>query len=133
MYTWNILDDMFSMTNLLERAFGELSLGKVPAINLSQTDGASQIEALVPGLKQDEIEISFEKGVLTIATREQEEEEQPAGTLIREEYSRPRFRRGLRLANEIDSEGISASLEDGVLRVILPHKAASTPKKIEVQ
>lgn len=136
MYSWNILDDMFSMKNLMERAFGELSSksfsGGTPAINVYETDTASEIKALVPGLTRDEIDITFEKGLLTIATRERKDEQKPDGTVIREECCRSQFRRSVRFAREIERDAISASLENGVLTVTLPHKAESTPRKIEV-
>ena len=116
MYNWNILDDMFSMKNLMERAFGELSSGSfsggTPAINVYETDTASEIKALVPGLTRDEIEITFEKGLLTIATRERKDDQKPDGTVIREECCRSQFRRSVRFAREIERGERSGDVGD---------------------
>ncbi len=136
MYSWNILDDMFSMRELMEKAFGELSgglSGGTPAINVYESETASEVKALVPGYTRDELEINYEKGLLTISSREQNEDKKPDGKALREECCRTSFRRSVRFAKEIDRNAISARLENGVLTVILPHQAESTPKKIEVQ
>lgn len=136
MYSWNILDDMFSMRDLMEKAFGELSgglSGGTPAINVYESETASEVKALVPGFSRDDLEINFEKGLLTISSREQKDAPKPDGKIVREECCRAQFRRSIRFTKEIDRDAISARLENGVLTVTLPHQAESTPKKIEVQ
>ena len=53
MYSWNILDDMFSMRDLMEKAFGELSgglSGGTPAINVYESETASEVKASFPGI-----------------------------------------------------------------------------------
>lgn len=137
MYTWNILDDMFSVRALVERALGESPSNRergLPAINVSETETASQVQALLPGLTRDEIEISFEKGFLTISSAECQENEndQSKERKIREEHCKTEFRRSLRFSREIDQEKITAQLENGVLTITLPYRAETAPRKIEV-
>ena len=136
MYTWNILDDMFSMRDLIERTFSELNTATrtgYPAVNVYDTGSATEVQALVPGLQQSDLDISFENGVLTIASLETETPERSAeGRTLREECRRPCFRRSLRFGPTVDREAITARLKDGVLTVILPRKAEVQPKRIEV-
>ena len=136
MYTWNILDDMFSMRDLIERTFSELNTGNqsgYPAVNIYETETASEVQALVPGLEKTDLDISFENGMLTIASLDSEKSaEKNVSRVVREECRRPRFRRSLRFGHTIDRDAISARLADGVLTIVLPKKAEVQPKRIEV-
>jgi HSP20 family protein len=100
-----------------------------PRIDIVETDNGYLLTADLPGVSKDQLEITIESGELSIiGHRDFQNEGEP---LYRER--RPYgFRRVFELDHSIDSEKISASLENGVLRLDLPKTEEVKPRKIEV-
>ncbi|MBQ8235275.1 MAG: Hsp20/alpha crystallin family protein [Clostridia bacterium] len=85
------------------------------------------IEAELPGFKKEEIDISLEKDVLTVrAQRKEEKEEKDASGYVRKERHYGSYSKSFDLSG-IDSEQISASLENGILTLKLPKKEKEVP------
>jgi HSP20 family molecular chaperone IbpA len=102
----------------------------IPRVDIYETDEAIQIVADVPGVDPDSVDITLEQGVLTINGFAQDI--QPEGyALAYSEYSVGDYTRRFTLSNQIDQEGIEASVKDGVLRLHLP-KAQPSTRKITV-
>jgi len=94
-------------------------------------DGAIELRFDLPGIDADSIDVTVDRGVLTVsATREQEyaQDEKP---FVRERLSGT-FTRRLRLSDTVDAERISAAYVDGVLKVSVPLTERAQPRKIEV-
>ncbi|CAN5296818.1 N/A [soil metagenome] len=91
----------------------------------------------MPGVSQDSVDITLERNVLTIHGRVDEPKADLSGkegyTLTYSEYSMGDFRRVFTLSNEIDREGIQATMKNGVLRLVLPKSQRAIPKKISIQ
>jgi HSP20 family protein len=87
----------------------------------------------MPGVKKDDIQVTLEDGVLTIAgeTRSETKEEKE-GRVIRQERRFGRYVRSLHLNTQVDEKQIKASYKDGVLELTLPKAEAAKPKKITV-
>jgi HSP20 family protein len=100
-----------------------------PAFELSETEAAYVVEAAVPGLKPEQIEVSVENNVLTISGSVEKNAER-AGWAERRYGS---FSRSLRLPRTANAEAISASLENGVLRLEIAKVEQPKPRKISVQ
>lgn len=102
----------------------------VPAVDLYEGESEVDLVVDVPGVPEGGVELSIEKSVLTLVAV-------PADGVIAgkklaySEYGVGEYRRSFVLSDEIDREGISASLKDGVLRIKLP-KSAPSVKKISV-
>lgn len=102
----------------------------VPAVDLYEGESEVDLIVDVPGVPEGGVDLSIEKGVLTLTAV-------PADGVIAgkklaySEYGVGEYRRSFVLSDEIDREGISASLKDGVLRIKLP-KSAPSVKKISV-
>jgi len=96
-----------------------------PALNAYDAGDFFVIEAQVPGMKPEDIDVSIEQGMLTIQGKTQAEQEHEERTYLSHEYQLGSFSRSVRLPETVDSDGITATYEQGVLRLTLP-KAAQT-------
>lgn len=103
-----------------------------PRVDLSETDDAYLIHMDVPGIKREDLEINYQDGTLTIRGHRQESHEEERGSVVRMERSYGRFFRSFSLPTSIQTENISASYEDGVLKINVPKAEESKPKRIEL-
>ncbi len=102
-----------------------------PIVNVSETPDAYHMEAEMPGVNKENLEISLEGTELTIVGHKKVEE--PQGTAVHFRESRPfAYRRVFELDPSIDTERISAHMEQGILKLTLPKGEKAKPKKIKV-
>lgn len=111
---------------------GEPSGAPFPALNVWADDRAVHVEAELPGVRAEALEITVEGDELTLAG------ERPARSAAdlavhRRERNTGRFARVLRLPVPVDASAVAATLRDGVLEVTLPRTAATRPRRIEIQ
>ncbi len=130
--------------NELDRLFGDFvghlaavdrrlsSARTFPSLNVWEDGDALVVEAEVPGLKSDDLEIAVVGTQLTIKGRRAAEPAPPSGTYHRRERGTGKFVRELTLPVEIDADHVRASLVDGVLQITLPKSAAAKPRRIPV-
>ena len=114
----------FPFHNLQE----DLDIGWSPRLDVSETDGALEIKADLPGMEKKDISVTLEDDLLTIKGERKEEKEEKGKQYHTIERSSGSFYRALRLPVEIDSEKIAAEFKNGVLTVTLP-KAKESKKK----
>lgn len=103
-----------------------------PLVNVREEGDAFHIEAEVPGLTRDRIEILVRHGTeLTI----QGEREASAETSnwLRQERGAGRFQRVLALPSPVNADKVEARLENGVLRLLLPKAESVKARRIPVQ
>jgi HSP20 family molecular chaperone IbpA len=86
----------------------------------------------MPGVKQEDIEITLEQNVLSVHGRV-EAPAFPGHELSYSEQQIGDYRRVFTLSNEIERNGIEASVKNGVLKLTLPKSKAALPRKIEVK
>jgi HSP20 family protein len=103
-----------------------------PNVDLTEKDGKYAVVAEIPGLKKDDISVTFENGVLTITGKKETNHEEKNEEYHVKETRSGSFSRSFRLPREVAAEGIEAIYEDGVLKVVLPHAEESKRKKIEI-
>jgi HSP20 family protein len=96
-----------------------------PALNAYEEGDYLVVEAQVPGMGPEDIDVSIERGVLTIQGTTHAEQERDGRTYLSHEYQIGGFRRSVRLPETVDSDGVNATYEQGILRLTLP-KAAHT-------
>jgi HSP20 family protein len=105
----------------------------VPAIDVVERENDFVIKTEMPGVKKDDIQVTLEDGVLTIAGETKSEtKEEKEGRVIRQERRFGRYVRSLHLNTQVDEKQIKASYKDGVLELTLPKAEAAKPKKITV-
>jgi HSP20 family protein len=103
-------------------------------MDLVQAKDHYEIRLDLPGLKKEDIEVTYQDGVLTVrGERKQEEREEKDGTVVRQERYRGTFERTLRLPEKVDAARISARFEDGVLELDLPLLPEAKPVRLQIQ
>ena len=116
----------------LERSMGGSSWS--PQIDISERDGRILIHADLPGMKQDDIHVNVEEGLLTISGQRSDEHEQNQGGVHRRERSYGSFVRRIALPEGVDPESIQASFENGVLEVSMSApRSSSRGRQIPIQ
>ena len=92
-----------------------------------------QVEAALPGLDAEKIDIKVLGRRLTVAGEFAQPEIPEGATWHRRERAGGRFEKSLQLAANIDAEQVEAEYQHGILRIKLPKAASALPKKIEVK
>jgi HSP20 family protein len=104
-----------------------------PALDIIEQENEIVVSAELPGMKKEDVKITFEKNVLTISgERKPVELSEKAKVLLKETQSES-FDRSVRLGYEIDSAKISAEMSNGILTITLPKTEEAKPKQIEVK
>mgnify|MGYP001599237262 FL=1 len=105
------------------------------AVNIDETKDAYLLELSAPGLNKEDIKLNLENGLLTISYDKKEESRNEDKKSVRREFSYRSFKRSFNLDEQVDSDTITASYENGILKVNLPKKAEAKPasKQISVQ
>ncbi|NJN68228.1 MAG: Hsp20/alpha crystallin family protein [Chloroflexaceae bacterium] len=109
---------------------GERNL--VPAVDLSETPDAYVVEASVPGLKAEDLTITFEGNVLSICGEIKRESEKQEQNYHHTERYCGKFQRSLTFPNMVKSDEIKASLQEGVLRLEVPKAEEVKPRQITI-
>ncbi len=107
--------------------------GWIPAVDIKEEDKRFVLHADLPGIDPKDIEVTMEKGVLTIKGERVVEKDEEEGGYKRIERARGTFYRRFSLPDSADPEGIKASSKNGVLEVEIPKKEQVQPRKITVQ
>jgi len=102
-----------------------------PALNTWEDGDAAWVEAELPGLAIEDVEVLVSGGEVTI-NGERKIAAPENAAWHRRERSQGRFSRTLSLPWEIDADKVEARLQDGVLTVRLPKCEACKPKKVKV-
>ncbi len=124
-----LVDQFFRPTRL----FDEETAGMVPRMDVVEHANDFVIRTELPGVKKEDIEVTFENGVLSISGETKAEtEEKEDGQVIRQERRYGKYLRSLRLATPIDEKRVKANYKDGVLELTLPKAEEAKPKKITV-
>jgi HSP20 family protein len=112
------------------------SIGKhAPAVDIAEEKDKYVVKADLPGMKQDEIKVELDDGVLRISgeRRSEREEKDEAKNYHYFERSFGSFERRFVLPKDTDAEKIDAKYENGVLSVSIPKTEARKPKEIKVK
>ena len=105
----------------------------VPAVDIQEEEDRFLIRADVPGVDASELEITMEKGVLSLQGSRETRAETDQDGIRRTERSYGRFKRSFSLPDTADAEGISADYRNGVLEISIPKRANAAPRRIEVK
>ena len=105
--------------NIVESRAKESSSFFVPSMEVAETGNKFIISTDLPGMKENDIDVSFSDGVLTISGEKKQEKEGKKTSYYQKEISYGNFHREIALPVDIDSEKVNASYDRGVLTVIL--------------
>jgi HSP20 family protein len=103
-----------------------------PVLDIAERTDAYLVAVELPGVKLDDLEITLEDGLLTIQGERQFTSESSEQQYHRVERSSGAFRRSITLPAQVMSDEVEASMEDGVLRILVPKAEAAKPKRLQV-
>ena len=140
---WHPLVDFESDINRvrdeMDRAFGRytgrrspLAPASYPLLNLWENDDRFFVEAEIPGMELENLEITVHGSQLSITG----ERKAPAGeqtTWHRQERGFGQFSRVIELSEDMNPEGVEAILKNGVLTISLPRREETKPRRIEIK
>ena len=104
-----------------------------PSVDINEDEKAFTLLADIPGVNPDNIDISMEKGVLTIKGERKPEDITEHENYRRVERQSGNFYRRFSLPDSADGDKISAKSEHGVLTITIPKQEATVSRKIEVK
>ncbi|HHJ36084.1 MAG TPA: Hsp20/alpha crystallin family protein, partial [Gammaproteobacteria bacterium] len=104
-----------------------------PSVDISEDDKAFTLLADIPGVDPKDIDISMEKGVLTIKGERQSVDTEENENFRRVERQSGQFYRRFTLPDSADADKIEAKSEHGVLTVTIPKQEVAVLRKIEVK
>ncbi len=139
-------NDLFQVTRAMDRLFDEFfGTGSAPPpgtaaegglptytlpVDILETKDAYVLTAPVAGFAPDQVEVTFDQGVLSILAKA--EPTQVQGTWIRQERPFGSWQRRLQLPEQVQGDAIRADFEHGLLTVTVPKVPAPEPVRIQV-
>ena len=109
----------------------ETKLNSVPAVNIAEANDKFLVTLAAPGLKKEDFKISIDENVMTISAEKKEENTEEQAQYSRREYSYSSFQRSFNLPENVNSENINASYENGILAISVPKKEEGKAKLIK--
>jgi HSP20 family protein len=104
-----------------------------PLADISETDKEFVIKAELPEVRKEDVKVTLDGGVLTIAGERRHEKEHKDANEIRVESFYGTFSRSFSLPDNVDANAIRAETKDGVLRVRIPKTTPATPKTVAIE
>lgn len=98
----------------------------------TEDDKQLTVEAHLPHFKEDDVDVSVDRGYLTIRAEKHEKEEDKKKKYVVRESSSSFYRR-VQLPEQADADNVDARMENGVLKVVVPFKELPAPKKIAIK
>lgn len=148
MAEWNLVSDMDSLRQQIDRAFEDFGLARMPSrrvaflpgreprryplINLLEDKDHIYIEALTPGVDPASLNITVLQNRLTLSGEKGGVGEVKAEAFHRNERASGRFVRGIDLPVQVDENKIAAEYKNGLLVITLPKAEEAKPKQISV-
>lgn len=137
---WDPFREMVSMRRAMDRLIensvgdewsqqGEWSL----PLDVVENEDAYLVKASLPGVKPDDIDITFNRGTLTIQGQTKDESETTKGQYHLRERRFGSFSRTIALPSTVKAEDIQADYKDGILTLKMPKSEEVKPKRIQIQ
>src|SRR4051812_41001190 len=107
--------------------------GAFPAINMATTEQAVEIYAFAPGLDPAKVDVQVDKGLLTLSGERTAQAPADDVAVYADERFHGAFHRVVSLPEEADASRVEAAYRNGVLKITIPKREASKPKRIEIR
>lgn len=144
MYRTHFPSDLFAELDRLQRQVQQFAgpttsirgFGRngFPAMNVGGTPDSVEIYAFAPGVDPAILDVSIERGVLTISGGRESNlpsGDKKAAVHINERFS-GRFHRAVSLPDDVDPNQVTAKYNDGILHVSIQRRASAQPRRIEI-
>lgn len=125
------VDRMFGGLPANIRALGHQAF---PALNMGSTGDSVEIVAFAPGLEAKSLDVSIDKGLLTITGERVNElpQESDKATVYANERFAGNFKRVVTLPDDVDPARVQANYTDGILRISVAKRESSKPRRIDI-
>jgi HSP20 family protein len=132
---WDLFRDLRSVEDEFDRIAGRAFSRDtwVPALDVRESQDRFDVTVDLPGLEPDDVNVTFEDGMLSISGKREFSAEDRGETWHRIERSFGTFARSMRLPQTADTERIEAAFDKGVLTVSVPKTEQAKPRTIEVR
>ena len=143
---WNPFEELERLEEKINRLFGltplkldeelsEIDVDWIPRVNVAETGNEYIITADLPGVDLDDINVSFEDGVLTISgeRKYEKEEKDEKRNYLKVESVYGSFERRISIPGKVKENEIKATYKKGILKIILPKAEEAKAKKIKVK
>jgi len=120
---WRVFDELLSEfpSDLFNQAW-RARIGYSPRVNVWESEQGGVVEAEVPGIHPNKLDVAVDANVLTLK-----------GEKERADGSKNEFQRSFNLPFELDNESVKATVRNGMLTVSIPRKAAAEKRKIAIE
>jgi HSP20 family protein len=135
-------DEMAQMSPMLAHALGlhaqqaggrSTTTAWAPALDISERKDAYLVTVELPGVETDDLQITLEDGLLTIQGERHFAHDSSEQQFHRVERRYGAFRRSITLPAQVQAEQIEATVDNGVLQILVPKMEEATPKRIQVR
>jgi HSP20 family protein len=148
MTSWDLFDDLRTAQDELYRMsrtpsqFGQFgqqpgtgpaTQAWAPAVDITERKDAYMVTAELPGIKIEDLQITFQDGLLTIQGERHFEHDPATEKVHRAERRYGAFRRSITVPTHVLADAIEASAQDGVLQVLVPKAPEVHAKRIQVR
>ncbi len=126
-------DDFFN--DFVPSKYYGRNYANTPAVNIIEDEKEFRIDIAVPGIGKDDFKLTLEDNVLSVSSKNENEQVEEKNKYTRQEFNYHSFSRSFRLNDSIDQEKIVAKHRDGILTVQLPKKKEAIkqgPRKISI-
>ena len=140
---WDPFRDLNTLQDRMNRMFEDANRGGrpddpvsttswSPSVDIFETENSITVKAEVPGVKQDDIELSLENNVLTLKGERRFEKDTNDENYHRIERAYGTFSRSFSIPAVVDEDNIAADYKEGVLTITLPKTEKARPKQIAI-
>lgn len=142
---WDPFRELEDLQKRMSTLFGRAPLRKeggkedltvaewAPLVDIIEDDKEYLIKAELPEVKKEDVKVTVQNEVLTIAGERKFEKEEKGRKYHRVERAFGSFERSFTLPEDADGSKVTAEYKDGVLKIHLPKSERATPKSIEVK
>lgn len=104
-----------------------------PHMDVTETDKAIEIACELPGLEEKDVKVSLADGILTIEGEKRAEKEESGKSYQLLERSYGAFSRSVAVPANVDTDSVEASMQKGVLKVVVAKPKSAVAQKIEIK
>ncbi|MCX7727437.1 MAG: Hsp20/alpha crystallin family protein [Chitinispirillaceae bacterium] len=131
---WNEMERLRREVNrLFSDTVGSVFTTTYPLVNIYEDKDNVVVTAELPGMNKENINITYNEGILTISGKRELPEYVKKMTAIRQERATGSFEKTVRIPVKIEQEKITASFTDGILTITLPKAEEAKPKTIHIE
>ncbi|MBC7566705.1 MAG: Hsp20/alpha crystallin family protein [Pedobacter sp.] len=123
-YFNNVFDSLFN-----EAINKNLTINKVPGVNILETEGNYKIELAAPGLTKEDFQINLKKDTLSVWAEKKAQEGADNKEYSRVEFDYRSFARSFVLPESVDADNISAEYVNGILNITIGKDVAKLQEK----